>query len=151
MVVLGFLLNKYAPSDPPQLLSSMPHDYLKLFPIFNGEDEISTQRHINIFYAFADNLNVEHLDVALRLVVKSLNGEAKKWFKTLPNASISTWEELENSFTHRCGEKRDHEYILTEFISILKKPNEYILEFIKRFNNKYKKTPIEINPPQVIA
>jgi len=39
MVVLSFLLNKYAPLDLPQPLSTMPQDYLKLLPRFNGEDE----------------------------------------------------------------------------------------------------------------
>jgi len=70
-------------------------------PRFNGEDENTTQRHIETFYIFAENLNVEKLDVVLKLFVKSLDGEARKLFKALPNASITSWEQLENSFTQK--------------------------------------------------
>ena len=106
MVVLGFLLNKYDPLDLPQPLSAMPYDYLKIFPRSNGEDENTAQRHIETFCAFAENLNVEQLDVVMRFFVQCLDGEARKWFKDLPNSSITTWEELENFFTQKWGEKR---------------------------------------------
>jgi len=89
--------------------------------------------------------------VVLRLFVQSLDGEAKKWFRALPNASITTWEELENSFTQNWGAKRNHEYVLTEFNGIRKKPEKDISEFIKRFNKQYNNLPNEINPPQVAS
>ena len=60
-------------------------------------------------------MNVEHLDVVLRLFVQSLDGEAWKWFKSLANHTVKTWEEMENFFTLKWGEKRDHGYVLTEF------------------------------------
>lgn len=90
MFILHFLLNKYAPLDIPQPLISMPQDYLNILPRFNGEDDISAQRHIEILCAFAENMNVEHLDVVLRLFVQYLDGEEMKWFKSIPNASITT-------------------------------------------------------------
>jgi len=118
MVVPRFILNKYAPLDLPQPLNGMPQDYLKLFPRFTGEDDISAQGHIENFHAFAKNLNVEHLDVVLTNFFQSLDGEAIKWFNALPNASITTWEEPENSFMQKWREKRDHGYILTEFYAM---------------------------------
>jgi len=90
MALPGFLLNKYAPLDLPHPLSVMPQDYLNILPIFNGEDNNMTQRHIETFSAFDGNLNVEQLDVVIRLFVQSLDGEARKWFKGLPNASTTT-------------------------------------------------------------
>lgn len=148
---MRFLLNKYSPLDLPQTLSVMPQDYLKFFPRFNGEDENTAQRHIETFCAFVENLNVEQLDVVLRLFVQSLNGEARKWFRSLTNASITTWEELEKSFTQKWDEKRNHENILTKFNAIRKKPEEDISELIKRFNKQYNNLPCEIKPPQVVA
>jgi len=98
MVFPGFLLNKYAPLYLPQPLSSMPQDYLKCLSRFNREGDTLAQRHIEAFCAFAENLNVEHLDVVLRLFVQSLDGEPRKWFKSLLDASLATWEEIENYF-----------------------------------------------------
>lgn len=89
--------------------------------------------------------------MTLRLFVQSLDGEARKWFKALLNSSITTCEELQNSFTQKWGEKRNHEYVLTEFNYIMKKPEEDILEFIRRFNKQYNNLPGEINPPQVAS
>lgn len=103
MVALGFFLNKYAPLSPPQPPHSMPQDYLKLLPMYNEESDVIAQRHIEILCAFAGNQNVEHQDVVLRLYVQSLEEEVKKWFKSLPNASINTWEEIENSFLVEMG------------------------------------------------
>jgi len=56
---------------------------------------------------------MDHIDVVMRLFVQYLDGEARKWFKSLPNASFPTWEELENSFTQKWDEKINHEYLLT--------------------------------------
>ena len=52
------------------------------------------------------------------LFVQSLDGEARKWFKGLPNGSINNWEELETQFTQRSGEKRDHGYSLTDLMEL---------------------------------
>lgn len=46
--------------------------------------------HIEAFNSFAHILDVDQLDVVMRLFVQSLEGEAKKWLKDLPNASITT-------------------------------------------------------------
>lgn len=99
MALLGFFLNKYATLDLPQPLREMPQDYLKHLPRFNGEDDNMAQSHNKTSNAFVENINVEQLDVVMRLFVQSLNGEARKWFTSMPNSSITTWEKLENSFT----------------------------------------------------
>lgn len=69
MAILTFLLNKYAPLNLAQPMNAMPQDYLKLLPIFTGEDEITTEKHISSFCAFPENLNVEFLDVVITLFV----------------------------------------------------------------------------------
>ena len=100
-----------------------------------------------MFCNFAENLNVEHLDVVLRLFVQSLDGEARKWFKGLPNNSIPTWEEMECQFNQRWGEKQDHGYSLIEFNAIKKNSDESVVELIRRFNKIYNILPMEIKPP----
>ena len=79
--------------------------------------------------------------------MQSLDGEARKWFKGLPNNSIPTWEEMECSLTQRWGEKRDHGYSLIGFNVIKKKSNESVVEFIRRFNKLYNSLLVDIKPP----
>ena len=76
-------------------MNAIPQEYLKLLPRFTGEDEITAEQHLPLFFTFAKNFNVEHLDVVMRLFVQSLSGEVRKWFKGLPNGSINDWDELE--------------------------------------------------------
>jgi len=99
MAAPAFLMNRYAPLQLPQLLNQMPQEYLKILPFFTGEDEQTTKNHVSVFCNFAENLNVEQLDVVLRLFIQELDGEARKWFKGLPNNSIISWEEMEHLFT----------------------------------------------------
>ena len=94
MATPTFLMDRYAPLNISQPMNAMPQEYLKLFPYFTGEDEGTVEQHLPLFCTFAENLNVEHLDVMMRLFVKSLSGEARKWFKGLPNDSMNDWEEL---------------------------------------------------------
>ena len=110
-------MNRYAPLQLPQPFNQMPQDYLKILPHFSGEDEQTTENHIVVFCNFAESLNVEHLDVVLRLFVQSLDGEARKWFKGLPNNTNPSWEEMERLFIQKWGEKGDHGYSLTKFNS----------------------------------
>ena len=65
MVAPAFLINRYAPIQLPQQLNQMPQEYLKILTRFTREDEQTTENHISIFCNFAENLNVEHLDVVL--------------------------------------------------------------------------------------
>ena len=89
MAAPTFLMDRYAPLNLPQPMNAMPQEYLKLLSRFIGEDEVIAEQHLPLFCTFAENLNVEHLDVMMRLFVKSLSGEARKWFKGLPNDSIN--------------------------------------------------------------
>jgi len=89
--------------------------------------------------------------VVIGIFVQSLDGEAKKWLKGLPNASITTWEELENAFTQKWGEKRNHKYLLTKFNLIRKKPKEDSSESIKKFNKQYNNPQAKIKSPPVVA
>lgn len=132
-------------------MNAMPQDYLKLLPRFTGEDEITVEKHVPTFCAFAENINVKYLDVVMRLFFQSLDGEARKWFKMLPSNSINTSKELENTFIQRWGENKYHGYFLIEFNAIKRKPNEEVVEFIKRFNKLYKSLPLQIKSPLVGA
>ena len=55
---------------------------------------------------------------------------------------------MENFFTQKWGEKRDHGYVLTEFNALKKRQNEGVTGFIKRYNKLYNNPPAEIKPPQ---
>lgn len=47
--------------------------------------------------------------------MKSLDGEAKKWFRGFLVNSITRIEVLDNVFLKHWGDKKDYMYYLTEF------------------------------------
>jgi hypothetical protein len=143
---------RYAPLILPQVLYAFPpNDYMKYLPRFNGEGEVTVEEHLNYFYSFADNFNVEHADVWMRLFVQSLDGEARKWFRSLPPNSIVDIDALDDTFLRHWGDKKDYLYYITEFGALKRKQGESVSDFTKRFNKMYSKIPEEIKPTETSA
>jgi hypothetical protein len=71
-----------------------PHDllarkYLKCLPLFAGRLGESIEDHLVSFSKLLDDFQVEHEDVVMRMFVSTLEGEARTWYKSLPDASIN--------------------------------------------------------------
>jgi hypothetical protein len=136
----------------PQVMYAFPpNDYMKYFPRFNGEGGVTTKEHLSSFYSFADNFNVEHADVWMRLFVQSLDGEERKWFRSFPPNSIAGIEALDDTFLRHWGDKKDFLYYITKFGALKRKQGESIPDFNKRFNKMYGKILDEIKPSETSA
>ena len=93
------IVARYAPLVLPVGLHALSTiDYMKYFPRYNGEHDVIAEGHLVTFYSFANNFNIDYADVWMRLLVQSLDGEVRKWFRGLPPASIVDIEELDESF-----------------------------------------------------
>ena len=54
------LVSRYAPLNFPNPLSAMPTgDYLKYIYEFTQEGEFITEEHLESFYSYAENINIE--------------------------------------------------------------------------------------------
>ena len=49
-------------------------DYLKYMPKFTGEGDFTAEEHLEDFYSYAENINIEQEDVWTRVFVQSLDG-----------------------------------------------------------------------------
>jgi hypothetical protein len=102
------IVSKYAPLVlPVSLHALLATDYMKYLPRYNGEGEVTIEEHLVALYKFADNFNIDYVDVWMRLFVQSLDGEVKKWFRGLPPASITDIEALDEYFIKKWGDRRD--------------------------------------------
>jgi hypothetical protein len=55
---------RYAPLILPHPMNPLlAGDYLKYMPKFVGEVNITAKEHLDAFYSYADNLNIENEDV----------------------------------------------------------------------------------------
>jgi hypothetical protein len=62
--------------------------------------------------------------------------------------SLIQHDALESVVLRQWGEKKYHLYFLTEFGNLKKNKNEYVSDFIKRFNKADNKIPAEFKPSQ---
>ena len=69
------LVARYAPLNFPNPLLAMPTGYyLKYMPKFTGEGDFTVEEHLEAFYSYAENINIQQEDVWTRVFVQSLNG-----------------------------------------------------------------------------
>ena len=69
------LVARYTPLNFPNPLSAMPTGYyLKYMPKFTGEGYFTAEEHLDAFYNYAENINIEQEDVWTRVFVQSIDG-----------------------------------------------------------------------------
>jgi hypothetical protein len=83
----------------------------------------------------------------MRFFAQSLSGEVRKWFKSLPAASIPNFVAFETLFLSRWGDKKNPLQLLTQYNNIKRSPNETVQEFSTKFMKFCNSIPIEIKPP----
>lgn len=117
-------------------------------PKFFGLGNYTAEEHIEAFYAYAENINIEAEVVWMRVFVQSLDGEMRKWFKTLPAASIADITALDEVFLKYWGDRKDYFRYITEFGNLQRKNGESVSDFTKRFNKMYEKIPEVVKPSE---
>ena len=120
-------------------------------PKFTGTEGVTAEEHLEAFYSYADNLDISENDVQMRVFVQSLDGEARKWFRELPQRSIIDIEALGDAFLKQWGDKKDLLYYHTEFGNLKRENEESIHDFSKRFNQMYSKIPTKVKPTPTSA
>ena len=87
----------------------------------------------------------------MRFFVQSLDGEARKWFRSLPLNSIVDIDALDDTFLRHWVDKKDYLYYITEFGALKMKQGESLSYSTKRLNKMYSKIPEEIKPTETSA
>jgi hypothetical protein len=74
-------------------------DYL---PIFGKCEEDNPAQHLSEFHELMHQWEIHHEDVLLKMFMFSLAGDARKWYHSLPPASISSLNGFHAAFTAYC-------------------------------------------------
>jgi hypothetical protein len=133
-----FTLTVYAPLSFVAI-PNHPHDlptgeYHKRLPKFAGNYGVSVEDHLTDFLKVVDDCEVEYEDVVMRMFVQTLEGDARIWYKSLPDASIDGWDSFQEKFTERWVDKHDNSFLLKAFSNIKRNENETVPEFNTRFS-----------------
>jgi hypothetical protein len=86
-------------------------------PRFSGNNNVTTNEHLVVFYNSFHNIGANDNDTCMRLFVNSLEGNATTDFFDIPPKILSTWEELIYWFRSTYGKskslERSYESIIT--------------------------------------
>lgn len=143
---------RYGPLVLPVPLKPMPvGDYKEYMPKFTGTKGVTAEEHLEAFYSYADNLDINEEDVWMRVFFQSLDGEARKWFRELPPRSIADIETLDDVFLKHWGDNKDLLFYYTERGNLQREEGELLSDFNKRFNHLYSRIPYEVKPTPTSA
>ena len=71
-------------------------------PVFKEKKEDNPAEHLLKFHECMELLNLQHEDVRMKMFIHSLEGDARRWYFSLPPSSISSLENFHRVFNERC-------------------------------------------------
>jgi hypothetical protein len=71
--------------------NTMSKESRKWLPKFMGNNVISADGHLYIVGQDMENAEVEHEDVAMRLLASSLTEYAQRWFRGIPDNHLASY------------------------------------------------------------
>jgi hypothetical protein len=125
-------------SEIPGYPRKMPPKYENWLPRFTGSDGERVDYHMSDFWDFFlfHPISDDVEDLAMKLFSSTLHGNARKWYDNLPDASITTMEQLEETFLKRWGIKLEDIPILLKRLEHIKQTeNETVRHFQDRFED----------------
>jgi hypothetical protein len=128
------------PGYPRQI----PPRYQNWLPRFIGNDGVIAEDHMDKFWAFFQlhPINDDAEDLTMKLFFATLHDNARKWYDSLPDASITSMEQLEETFLKRWNIKIEDIHMLIKILEYMKQnQNETVKEFHTRFENLLQQIP----------
>ena len=129
------VLDRYNPLILPHILHDFPDNYYKFLLRFDGKNNnITAKKHIQGFENYLDLFEIDEDDVRIILFYLSLQNIIKIWFKNLPNASISNFQQFVKKKFDRWVICVNIFVIIEEYNQLKIHPNETIQQFSDSFN-----------------
>jgi len=130
---------------------TMPKKSHKWLSKFLENNVITYDDHIYVMDRDMENGEVEHEDVATRLLASSLTKDAQIWFKGLHDNHVASYKDSAKLFKKKWTTKKDNKMIVVQFNQIKKKENETVSEFDNKFDRLYSQIPMDLRPPDTVV
>jgi hypothetical protein len=82
------MATRFTPLILSTQLHDLPHNYSQRIRLYDVEGTVSVEKHLDWFNDFVDLEEVDYADAKMRIFTQILLGDVRKWFKSLPPASI---------------------------------------------------------------
>lgn len=111
--------------------------WINLLPTFHGMKTEDPNRHLVGFDRICNNMKPKGLDeeqLRLRAFPFTLKDAAWDWFYCLPSKSISTWDEMRDTFLDKYFPTAVANDLKKEISNVLQDDGETFYEYLQRFN-----------------
>jgi hypothetical protein len=142
----------FKPLDMSEILGypqKMPLRYENWLSRFTGNDGVRVEDHMDKFWDLFQlhPISDDVEDLAMKLLSATLHGNARKWYDDLPDASITSIDQLEETFIEKWGIKLEYIHMLIKIFKYMKQTkSETIKEFHTRFENLLQQIPRSHHP-----
>lgn len=92
------------------------------------------KEHLENFNTYCEVSGVDHEDVAVRMFVKTFIAAMLYWYSSLPNGSITSWDNLLDAFQTQFKSRVLGIELINEISHIKKKYRELTPQIINHFN-----------------
>lgn len=110
-----------------------PKSLEKFQPKFDPEKDDSPEDHIKKFMLSLCLMNVQHEDVLCHLFLYTFQGKASTCYFSLPQGSITNWEQFEKDFMTKFGEEKSPTTLVLDISRIKMDSKEKVKDFNQRF------------------
>lgn len=134
---MDFLANNHSPllfNNYNAMPKNIEHFYSKFHV---NEPNRTSEEHIQIFQTTLRDRLINHEDVGCRLFPYSLCKEEFYWYNHLPTSSITSWNQMENSFLQKFKIPISTNDLYLQFMLVKREPNEPRSSFNNRFHHAY--------------
>lgn len=94
---------------------------------------MNLEKHLDQFLSICDIHSIIEDDVIVRVFLQTLVGLAYDWYLSLPENSITYFNDIEDTFFNQYSQSVAYHTFLTEFTQINLQKNEKICDFIIKF------------------
>jgi hypothetical protein len=121
----------------------MPPKYEKWLPRFTGSDGERPDYHMSNFWAFFQlhPISDDAEDLVMKLFSATLHGNARRWYDNLPAASITSMDQLEETFLMSWGMKLEDIQLLLKRLECMRQTED---ETVKAFDVRFQMLLLQI-------
>ena len=128
---------------PPEVVRLLSH------VIFNGKSNSSAFNHALQFIQCVLSSNVQEIDqgILCRIFTLTFTAEARNWCRTLPVASIHSWDQFVTIFISKF-DGYDYEHVCDEIECLQRFENDSVRDFNIRFHLNCLKFKVQDKPTE---
>lgn len=104
------------------------------------------EKHLNQFISICEIHSIIEDDVMVRVFLQTLVDPTYNWYLSLPDHSISSFDDMEDAFLFRYSQPIPYYTLLTDFTQIHLEKNEKLRDFNLRFHKTLTRTPEDMRP-----